>query len=123
MNARAAEAVVIESRLRRATENREFVLHYQPKIQLDTGRIVGMEALISWQEPGKGLVPPGHFIPVLEETGLIVEVGRWAVEQTFVDLRAWAAGGIKVPRIAVNVSAVQLQRNEFVDTMVDEIAR
>jgi diguanylate cyclase (GGDEF)-like protein len=123
MNARVADALAIENKLRRAIEKREFVLHYQPKVALATGRIVGAEALIRWQEPGKGLVPPGHFIPVLEETGMIVEVGRWAVEQTFVDLRAWAAQGIKVPRVAVNVSSIQLQRKDFVDDMVDEIAR
>ena len=71
----------------------------------------------------KGLVPPGHFIPVLEETGMIVEVGRWVVEQAFVDLRAWAARGISVPRVAVNVSAIQLQSKDFVDSMIDEIRR
>jgi diguanylate cyclase (GGDEF)-like protein/PAS domain S-box-containing protein len=123
MNARAAEALAIETRLRRATEKREFVLHYQPKVNLASGLIAGLEALIRWQEPGTGLVPPGHFIPVLEETGLIVEVGRWAMEQTFADLRAWAKAGIKVPRVAVNVSAIQLQRKDFVDVMIGEIER
>jgi EAL domain-containing protein (putative c-di-GMP-specific phosphodiesterase class I) len=123
MNARAAEALEIEMRLRRATANREFVLHYQPKVELTDGRITGLEALIRWQEPGKGLVPPGRFIPVLEETGLIAEVGRWAVEQTFADLRSWAKAGIKVPRVAVNVSAIQLQRKDFVEVLIEEIER
>ena len=123
MNARVADAMAIENKLRRAIEHREFVLHYQPKIDLATRRIVGVEALIRWQEPGGKLVPPGHFIPILEETGLIVEVGRWAIEQAFVELRAWAALGLKVPRVAVNVSAIQMQRREFVDQVIDEIAR
>src|SRR5260221_2726809 len=123
MNARVAEALAIENKLRRAIERREFVLHYQPKIGLATGRITGLEALMRWQDPEKGLVPPGRFIPVLEETGMIVEVGRWAVEQTFADLQAWKAKGLQAPRVAVNVSAIQLQRKDFVDGMIEEIKR
>ena len=68
-------------------------------------------------------MPPGRFIPVLEETGLIVEVGRWALEQTFADLNMWAARGLRAPRIAVNVSAIQLQDNAFVDTVIKEVER
>jgi diguanylate cyclase (GGDEF)-like protein len=123
MNARVAEALAIENKLRRAIERREFVLHYQPKVALASSRITGLEALIRWQDPDQGLIAPGRFIPVLEETGMIVEVGRWAVEQAFVDLRAWAAQGTDVPRVAVNVSAIQLQRGDFVDSMVEEIRR
>jgi diguanylate cyclase (GGDEF)-like protein len=123
MNARVAEALAIENKLRRAIERREFVLHYQPKVSLDDARITGLEALIRWQDPDKGLVPPGRFIPILEETGMIVEVGRWAVEQTFADLAAWAAKGLDVPRVAVNVSAIQLQRKDFVYSMMEEIRR
>ena len=123
MNARVAEALAIENKLRRAIERREFVLHYQPKVALASSRITGLEALIRWQDPDKGLIAPGRFIPVLEETGMIVEVGRWAVEQAFVDLRAWAAQGTNVPRVAVNVSAIQLQRGDFVDSMIEEIRR
>jgi diguanylate cyclase (GGDEF)-like protein/PAS domain S-box-containing protein len=123
MNARVAEALAIENKLRRAIERQEFVLHYQPKVDLRSGRITGVEALIRWQEPGKGLVPPGKFIPVLEETGLIDPVGRWAVRQTFVDLHGWAGKGLPVPRVAVNVSSVQLQRKDFVDGMIEEIGK
>jgi diguanylate cyclase (GGDEF)-like protein len=123
MNARVAEALAIETRLRRAIERGEFVLHYQPKISLATGRITGMEALIRWQDSVRGLVPPVQFIPVLEETGMIVEVGRWVVEQAFADRRAWLGRGLDVPRVAVNVSAIQLQRTDFVDNMVAEIRR
>jgi EAL domain-containing protein (putative c-di-GMP-specific phosphodiesterase class I) len=123
MNVRVAEALAIENKLRRAIERREFVLHYQPKVALASSRITGLEALIRWQDPDQGLIAPGRFIPVLEETGMIVEVGRWAVEQAFVDLRAWAAQGINVPRVAVNVSSIQLQRKDFVDSIIEEIRR
>ena len=123
MNARVAESLALENRLRRAVEQRQFVLHYQPKVRIADGRILGAEALIRWQEPGGKLVPPGQFIALLEETGLIAEVGRWAVAQTFSDLRAWDIAGVRVPRIAVNVSAIQLQAKEFVDSVIDEIER
>lgn len=122
MNARVAEALATETRLRRAIQRQEFVLHYQPKVALANGRITGVEALIRWQDGDRGLVPPGDFIPVLEETGMIVEVGRWVVEQAFVDLRAWAAQGISVPRVAVNVSAIQLQNRDFVERVVAEMS-
>jgi EAL domain-containing protein (putative c-di-GMP-specific phosphodiesterase class I) len=123
MNARVAEALAIETSLRRAIDQREFVLHYQPKIDLASVRITGVEALIRWRDPDKGLIPPAHFMPVLEETGMIVEVGRWVVEQAFIDLRTWAAHGISVPRVAVNVSAIQLQGKNFVDGVIEEIRR
>lgn len=123
MNARVAEALAMETRLRRAIKRQEFVLHYQPKVTLANGRIAGVEALIRWQDGERGLVPPVDFIPVLEETGMIVEVGRWVVEQSFADLRAWSAQGISVPRVAVNVSAIQLQNRDFVERMVAEMSR
>jgi EAL domain-containing protein (putative c-di-GMP-specific phosphodiesterase class I) len=121
MNAQAAHAIALESRLRKAVDARQFVLHYQPKIDLATGRICGLEALIRWNDPDAGLVPPVEFIPVLEQTGMILEVGRWVVEQAFADLNAWSAQRISVPRIAVNVSAIQLQSKTFVETMIEEI--
>jgi PAS domain S-box-containing protein/diguanylate cyclase (GGDEF)-like protein len=123
MNERAAEALAIETQLRRAIERREFVLHYQPKIELASGRICGLEALIRWNDPLTGLVPPVQFIAVLEDTGMIVEVGRWVVAQAFADLRAWSAQGIRVPRVAVNVSAIQLRKTDFVAGMIEEIQR
>jgi diguanylate cyclase (GGDEF)-like protein len=122
MNAQVADALTIENKLRRAVERREFVLHYQPKARLADATIVGAEALIRWQDPEKGLVPPGRFISVLEETGLIIEVGRWALQQAYADLNAWAQQGLRVQRVAVNVSSVQLQRKDFVDTVIEEIA-
>ncbi len=116
-NARAAEALVLESRLRRAVERREFVLHYQPKVDLVTRRIVGLEALIRWQDPERGLVPPGSFIPLLEECGLIGAVGDWALDHAMQQQLAWAAQGLASPRIAVNVSPLQLRPPGFVDAI------
>jgi diguanylate cyclase (GGDEF)-like protein/PAS domain S-box-containing protein len=121
MNARAAHVLSLETRLRKAVEERQFVLHYQPKIELTSDRICGLEALIRWQEPGVGLTPPGTFIPLLEETGLILEVGKWALGQALTDHRDWTARGCKVPRIAVNVSAIQLQQRDFADMVINAI--
>jgi EAL domain-containing protein (putative c-di-GMP-specific phosphodiesterase class I) len=99
--------------LRQAIANREFVLHYQPKISLRDNRICGVEALIRWDKPGTGLIPPSDFIPLLEDSGLIIEVGRWALEQAASDYRSWLAKGLPAPRIAVNVSPLQLRHRHF----------
>lgn len=115
MNARMAQTLLLESKMRRALQNSEFVLHYQPKVQVDDARIVGFEALIRWNDPSGGQVSPGEFIPLLEETGMIVEAGQWAISQVLQDQAAWRQHGLAVPRIAVNVSAVQLRRKDFVD--------
>ena len=114
LNAKAAEALALESRLRRALDAGEFVLHYQPKVTLGDGRICGLEALIRWQDPESGLVPPGKFIPILEETGLIGAVGRWALQRALRDHQCWREAGLDPPRVAVNVSALQFDQPEFV---------
>jgi EAL domain-containing protein (putative c-di-GMP-specific phosphodiesterase class I) len=90
------------------------VLHYQPKIDLGTRAIVGVEALIRWQSPERGLVPPLQFIPILEETGLILQVGTWALKRAALDHRSWVEQKLKAPRVAVNVSQVQLRQRDFV---------
>jgi EAL domain-containing protein (putative c-di-GMP-specific phosphodiesterase class I) len=113
LNARAAEALAMESGLRRAIERDEFVLYYQPKINLSDRRICGLEALIRWRDPKGGLVLPGRFIPVLEESGQIGEVGEWALRQALNDQRRWRAAGLAPPRVAVNVSALQLRKQDF----------
>jgi EAL domain-containing protein (putative c-di-GMP-specific phosphodiesterase class I) len=95
-------------------EREEFLLHYQPKVDLKTGAIVGLEALIRWRDPDSGLVPPGKFIPLLEETGLIREVGRWVLERAALQYHEWLAAGHAPPRIAVNVSALQLAAKDCV---------
>jgi diguanylate cyclase len=117
MTARIAENLALENKLRRALEHEEFVLHYQPKVDLKTGTIVGLEALIRWKSPELGLVPPIKFIPLLEETGLILEVGAWALRRASLDHKAWFQAGLKPPRVAVNVSAIQLRQRDFVSTV------
>ncbi|MFA6986108.1 MAG: EAL domain-containing protein, partial [Arenimonas sp.] len=113
MNARAAEALALESKLRRAIERQEFVLHYQPKIKFSDGRICGLEALIRWQDPEQGLIPPIRFISVLEEAGLIGVVGQWALGQAMADCRRWRDAGLGALRVAVNVSPLQLHQPDF----------
>jgi diguanylate cyclase (GGDEF)-like protein/PAS domain S-box-containing protein len=113
MNQRVAEKLALETRLRRAIEVEEFVLHFQPKVQLESGTVVGVEALIRWQDPEHGLVPPGSFIPLLEETGLILEAGQWVMLEAARQFCSWQAAGINAPRIAINVSALQLAHEDF----------
>jgi EAL domain-containing protein (putative c-di-GMP-specific phosphodiesterase class I) len=117
MNARVAEKLTLETKLRHALENDEFVLHYQTKVDLARGGVVGLEALIRWQAPGQGLVAPGVFIPVLEETGLIVEVGRWVLMRAASQYAEWLKASKNPPRIAVNVSALQLGQPDFIDSI------
>ncbi|TAK72842.1 MAG: EAL domain-containing protein [Betaproteobacteria bacterium] len=118
LNARVAEKLALENKLRRALEEQQLVLHYQPKIELKTGRISGLEALMRWNDPDTSLlVPPFEFIPILEETGLILDAGRWALEQAIADSARWKGNRLKVPRIAVNVSPIQLRQKDFVATV------
>jgi diguanylate cyclase (GGDEF)-like protein/PAS domain S-box-containing protein len=114
MNARVAQRLRLESRLRKAVLQKEFVLHYQTKVDLTTRRIRGLEALLRWNDPEFGLVPPSDFVPLLEESGLIVEIGLWVIEQAVADARLWRSLGLDVPRVAVNVSEVQLRQTTFV---------
>jgi diguanylate cyclase (GGDEF)-like protein/PAS domain S-box-containing protein len=114
MAAATAGNLTLENQLRQALEKEEFVLHYQPKINLATGRITSAEALIRWNDPRTGLVPPGRFIPILEETGLIYDVGRWALRKAVQDYLRWKASGLGAVRIAVNVSPLQLRNRAFV---------
>ncbi len=122
MNARVTETLNIENKLRKAVEQQQFVLHYQPKFDSKSRSIVGMEALIRWNDPETGLVPPVRFISILEETGLILPVGAWAMKQAVSDYRRWRGQGLHPPRIAVNVSEIQLRRKDFVST-VEEACR
>ncbi len=122
MNARVAETLVLESKLRRALEREEFILHYQPKVNLSSNLIVGLEALMRWNDPEAGLVPPGKFIPVLEDSGMILQVGQWALKKAASDYERWLAKGLHPPRIAVNVSPHQLRQKDFVDSVQQAIA-
>jgi len=113
MNREAAEYFRAVGLMRHALERNEFVLHYQPKVALETRRIVGVEALIRWQSPELGLVPPMKFIPRMEKTGLIVEVGAWALRQAVADCGRWLEQGLPASRVAVNVSPIQLRKKDF----------
>jgi EAL domain-containing protein (putative c-di-GMP-specific phosphodiesterase class I) len=114
MTASVAGRLSLENRLRLALERNEFVLHYQPKMNLANGEPTGAEALLRWNDPQTGLVPPRRFIPVLEETGLIHDVGRWALNCAIEDYRQWCRSGLRALRIAVNVSPLQLRNRSFV---------
>jgi diguanylate cyclase (GGDEF)-like protein/PAS domain S-box-containing protein len=107
----------LENQLRDALDKQEFVLYYQPKMNLLSGKVTGAEALIRWNDPRSGLVLPGKFISVLEETGLIHEVGRWALHQAVEDYLYWRTLGLCVVRISVNVSSLQLRSLGFVDEL------
>jgi len=114
MTRSVASELTLENKLRRALNNGEFVLHYQPKVNLKTGKITSVEGLIRWNEPETGLVPPGRFIPILEETGLIYEVGRWVLYKAVDDYLRWCNTGLVVVPIAVNVSSLQLRHPGFI---------
>jgi diguanylate cyclase (GGDEF)-like protein len=114
MTETVALSLGIENRLRRALEREEFVLHYQPKVSIVGGKLTGAEALIRWNDPVSGLTLPGRFIPILEETGLIHDVGRWALRKAIEDYQRWRNNGLPAVRIAVNVSPLQLRNQNFV---------
>ena len=116
------QRLALEQRLRVAIEERQFLLHYQPKIDMGSGRIVGLEGLLRWNDPGRGLVAPGEFLPILEATHLIVEVGDRVVKQAVADLRYWASMGLGI-RVAVNVSTWQLRRRDFVDRVLSHVGK
>ena len=122
MTEKVAEQLTLENKMRRALDRNEFVLHYQPKVDLQLQRIEGVEALIRWQSSDFGLVPPMDFIPLLEETGMILEAGAWAMRRAALDHRSWVEGGLAAPRISVNVSAFQLRKRDFVQTVQAALA-
>jgi diguanylate cyclase (GGDEF)-like protein len=115
MNAQAMERLKIEARLRRALERNEFCLHYQPKIRLGDGRLAGFEALIRWCPPGEPMVPPGQFISVLEDTGLIVPVGEWVLREACRQNKAWQEAGLRPVTMAVNLSARQFRETDLAE--------
>jgi diguanylate cyclase (GGDEF)-like protein len=123
MNARVAESLALEHRLRSAVEDGRLALHYQPKLDVRTGRLAGLEALIRWQDPELGAVPPAKFVSLMEETGMILVAGRWALKRAVEDILHWQSLGLAVPRTAVNVSAIQLRQKDFVDSVLEAISR
>ncbi|ALK96640.1 diguanylate cyclase [Massilia sp. WF1] len=113
MNEESLERVRIESALRNALERNEFVLHYQPQVDLKSGQIVGMEALIRWKHPELGMVPPSRFVGVAEDTGLIVPIGAWVMRTACAQNKAWQDAGLGQLRVAVNLSARQFSATEL----------
>jgi diguanylate cyclase (GGDEF)-like protein len=115
MNARAFERLAMENSLRRALDKEEFLLHYQPIIDMASGQIVGMEALVRWQHPDLGLVFPAEFISLAEETGLIVPLGEWVLRKACAQSQAWQKAGLPPLMLSVNLSARQFQHHDLVD--------
>jgi diguanylate cyclase (GGDEF)-like protein/PAS domain S-box-containing protein len=115
MNTRAGRRLLVEGSLRRALMQEEFVLHYQPQINLVTGAMNGAEALIRWHDPDLGLVYPGEFIPIAEECGLIVPIGRWVLREACRQVQAWLDAGLSVVPVAVNISAVEFRHRDFLE--------
>jgi diguanylate cyclase (GGDEF)-like protein len=115
MKSRAHQSLILEKELRQALERDELVVFYQPKISVRSGRIKGMEALVRWRHPEKGLVPPFDFIPIAEETGLIVPIGRWVLKEACKQTIAWQEQGFRDLTVSVNVSAKQFHYQGYVD--------
>jgi diguanylate cyclase (GGDEF)-like protein len=122
MNERALARVQMEAALRRAIDQKEFLLHYQPKVNLESRLICGFEALLRWRHPEKGLVLPGEFVSVLEDTGLIVPVGERVLREVCAQIQAWQRGGLAVLPVTVNLSARQFQQKDF-ESIVRHILR
>jgi len=117
MNVRAVERQSIEESLRRALERQEFALYYQPKVNVGTGEITGAEALIRWTHPIRGLVSPAQFIPVAEDSGLILPIGKWVLHEACTQARAWADAGLHLGTMAVNISAVEFRNENFLESV------
>jgi diguanylate cyclase (GGDEF)-like protein/PAS domain S-box-containing protein len=115
MNVRAVERQFIEESLRRALEHDEFALHYQPKVDLKTGEICGAEALLRWTHPVRGAIAPSEFIPVAEDSGLIVPIGNWVLRQACRQARAWRDAAVPLPTMAVNISAMEFRNENFLE--------
>jgi len=123
MNARAERRLTLETGLRHALERGEFLLHYQPQVDIASGKILGAEALIRWQHPDWGLVPPAEFIPLAEETGLILPIGEWVLTEACTQARRWHDAGHADLRIAVNLSGRQLSQKNLVEIVAATLTR
>jgi EAL domain-containing protein (putative c-di-GMP-specific phosphodiesterase class I) len=117
MNAPIADPLALESELRRALERGEFVVYYQPQVDISSQRIVGVEALVRWQHPSRGLLLPADFIPMAEESGLIVPLGDWVLRAACAQAKTWQEAGLPAIRVAVNLSARQFQQQDLVEAI------
>jgi diguanylate cyclase (GGDEF)-like protein len=117
-----SRSLALEARLAGALDREEFLLHYQPKVNIATGKVVGLEALLRWRDSEEGLVPPSLFVPLLERSGAIVDVGEWVLLQAVRDIGGWSKGGLADIRVAVNVSPLQLRRRDFVERVLSGVA-
>jgi EAL domain-containing protein (putative c-di-GMP-specific phosphodiesterase class I) len=123
MNESTFEHLAFESSLRRALDASEFILHYQPQVDLASGRMTGAEALIRWRHPDLGMVSPAQFIPVAEETGLIVPISNWVLRQACTQCVAWQAASGRPTQISVNVSSLQFRHRDFVELVTETLRR
>jgi predicted signal transduction protein with EAL and GGDEF domain len=117
LTTRTTTHLALEGDIRKGLERGEFCLFYQPQVRADDGTVIGMEALMRWQHPQHGLVSPARFIPVAEESGLIIPIGEWVLNTACGQVREWQQRGVSVPRVAVNVSARQLGAADFLDSV------
>ncbi len=117
MNFRAGELLILETELRKAIDDEQLVLYYQPQVHMASGALVGMEALVRWRHPEQGMVPPGDFIPLAEDSGLILPIGVWVLRNACAQNRAWQAMGLPPIRVSVNISARQFRQIELVRTV------
>ena len=117
MNVQAVRRQALEASLRRALERHEFELHYQPKIDLKSGKITGVEALIRWRHPERGLILPAEFIPIAESCGLIVPIGRWVLGEACTQAREWQSAGLPEIPVAVNISSVEFRDKNFLENL------
>ncbi len=122
MNARAHELLRMENNLRKALEHEELLLYYQPQIDIESGKLVGLEALVRWQHPKDGLILPGDFIHLAEETGLIVPIGEWVLRTACMQVKLWQDKGYPPVRVAVNISGRQFRHADLVDTVSQVLA-
>jgi diguanylate cyclase (GGDEF)-like protein len=123
MNAEAMNRLMLANQLRRALERKEFLLHYQPKVDIVSGRICGVEALLRWQHPDLGTVPPVKFIPLAEQLGLIVDIGQWAIEEACRQTQAWLLDGLPVLQVSVNVSPAQFKQRKLMGAVEQALSR
>lgn len=122
-NQRAIQRLQLEAGLHRALERRELALHYQPKVDLHTGALLGSEALLRWKHPDRGMISPAEFIPLAEETGLILPIGAWVLETACAQVKDWQTAGWPTMTVAVNLSARQFQQKDLVETIAGILAR